>query len=161
MNRKRSFQEQWNFQNNRTEVSPFWVQAFLNGEGTFYFYLGERIRENGRITKIASPTLEICQNTFDIKVLTLLPSGSPHFVNGSKDFFEQGYLKPKFDINSIEQAKSVRSVSRYILTHSDKVIDFVDRFPMFTSKQEDYLKWKSLFPQRRWKGAHLNLKMPI
>jgi hypothetical protein len=39
---------------------------------------------------------------------------------------------------------SVRGVSRYVLRDSEKIIQFVDKYPMLTRKHEDYLKWKNL-----------------
>jgi len=134
MNSKRSFLEKWNYLNlqNLGELNPNWLQAFIDGEGSFQFGIATRI-SRGKPYVATTPTLEIAQNTHDIRVLNYI-----------KDFFEVGYLKPKFDISDLEQACSVRSVSRFVLRDSDKIIKFIDQYPMFTRKQEDYLNWKKL-----------------
>jgi hypothetical protein len=72
--------------------------------------------------------LEIAQNTHDIKLLDSI-----------KLFFNMGYLKPKFDINNLYEAKNVRSVSRYIVYSCDNIINFFNEFPMFGTKYMDYL----------------------
>jgi len=136
MNSKRPFEDKWMFLQNSKDIiiNSNWLQAFINGEGTFYFYIGERIRPNGNINKIASPTLEISQNTHDILILSAI-----------RNYFASGYLKPKFDITNKEEALKVRSVSRYIYTNAADIIKFIDKYPMFTNKEaEDYLKWKKL-----------------
>jgi hypothetical protein len=45
---------------------------------------------------------------------------------------------------SLEDAMAVRSVSRFVLRDSEKIIQFVDQYPMLTRKHEDYLKWENL-----------------
>jgi hypothetical protein len=134
MNSRRTFLEKWNYlnTNNNTILDPHWLQAFIDGEGSFQFGIATRI-SRGRPYIATTPTLEIGQNTHDVKVLKWI-----------KDFFEAGYLKPKFDISNIEEVISVRGVSRYILRDSDLIINFVDKYPMLTRKQEDYLTWKKL-----------------
>ena len=51
MNKKRSFEEKYKFcfkslinskENKFLELSPYWVQTFLNGEGMFYNYISEK-----------------------------------------------------------------------------------------------------------------------
>jgi hypothetical protein len=134
MNTRRTFLDKWKYLNtiNNTIVDPHWLQAFIDGEGSFQFGIATRI-SRGRPYVATTPTLEIGQNTHDVLVLKWI-----------KDFFEAGYLKPKFDISNIEEALSVRGVSRYILRDSDLIISFVDKYPMLTRKQEDYLIWKKL-----------------
>ncbi len=44
-----------------------------------------------------TPTLEIAQNTHDVKVLDLI-----------KQYFDAGYIKPKFDITSLEDAMALK-----------------------------------------------------
>jgi hypothetical protein len=58
-----------------------------------------------------NPTLEIAQNTHDIKVLDSI-----------KNFLGVGYLKPKYDITSLENCKKVRSVSRLVINEEESVI---------------------------------------
>jgi len=80
-----------------------------------------------------TPTLEIGQSNHDIKLLKA-------FV----DFFAQGYLKPKYDINNLEAAKASRIVNRYVINQHSVVTEFIDKYPMLTRKNLDYLDWKRL-----------------
>lgn len=134
MNSRRSFLEKWTYlsQSTLSVLNPNWLQAFIDGEGSFQFGIADRI-SRGSPYVATTPTLEIAQNTHDVKVLDLI-----------KQYFEAGYIKPKFDISSLEEAQSVRGVSRFVLRDSAKIIQFVDQFPMLTRKHEDYLKWKNL-----------------
>jgi hypothetical protein len=134
MNSRRSFEDKWMFFNESflSMLDPNWIQAFIDGEGSFQFGIADRI-SRGSAYVATTPTLEIGQNTHDVKVLDLI-----------KQYFEAGYIKPKFDISILEESKSVRGVSRYVLRDSEKIIQFVDKYPMLTRKHEDYLKWKKL-----------------
>lgn len=134
MNSRRSFIEKWTYLSESTisDLDPNWVQAFIDGEGSFQFGIADRI-SRGSSYVATTPTLEIAQNTHDVKVLDLI-----------KQYFEGGYIKPKFNISSVEEAQSVRGVSRFVLRDSARIIQFVDQFPMLTRKHEDYLKWKNL-----------------
>lgn len=134
MNSQRTYLEKWDYLSNTlfTSLDPHWIQAFIDGEGSFQFGIADRISRGSKYIA-TTPTLEIAQNTHDVKVLDLI-----------KQYFEAGYIKPKFDITSLEDSMSVRSVSRYILRDSSKIIQFIDKYPMLTRKHEDYLKWKNL-----------------
>jgi Fe-S-cluster formation regulator IscX/YfhJ len=134
MNSRRSFIDKWNylFNSKIIKLDPHWIQAFIDGEGSFQFGIADRI-SRGSTYIATTPTLEIAQNTHDVLVLSLI-----------KQFFEAGYLKPKFNIFDLEEALSVRSVSRFVLRDSKKIIEFIDKYPMLTRKHEDYLKWKTL-----------------
>ena len=79
------------------------MQAFIDGEGSFQFRIADAV-SRGKPYLALSPTLEIGHSNHDIKLLKA-------FV----DFFNQGYLKPKYDINSLEAAKTSRIVNRYIV----------------------------------------------
>lgn len=59
-------------------------------------------------------------------------------------FFSCGYLKPKYDFSSLDAAKAARSVSRYVVNQHAVITEFVDKYPMLTRKQLDYLDWKKL-----------------
>jgi len=74
-----------------------------------------------------TPALSISQSNHSVKLLKA-------FIN----FFGNGYLKPKYEIN-LENAKASRSVNRYIIHQYSVVINFVDRYPMLTRKHLDYL----------------------
>lgn len=133
MNSNRSFEERWNYLNGVSIVlKNEWVQAFVDGEGCFQCGIGEH--KNRDKTRLAiNNTLEIAQNTHDIKVLENI-----------RLFFGKGYLKPKYDIDSLEDCKKVRSVSRYIVYGDKDITNFFDKYPMFTRKRLDYLDWKDL-----------------
>ena len=53
------------------KLDPFWVQAFIDGEGSFQFGIADR-NSRGSIYLATTPTLEIAQNTHDILVLNLI-----------------------------------------------------------------------------------------
>lgn len=128
MNKKRSFEERWNYFNNLSlELKPEWIQAFIDGEGSFQCYIS--IKKN----IIINPTLEIAQSNHDVEVL-----------NAIKNFFGVGYLKPKYNIKLLNEVKSSRSVSRLIINQEEKVIEFFDKYSLFTNKQLDYLEWKTI-----------------
>ena len=131
MNSNRSFEERWNYLNGTTiDLKNEWVQAFVDGEGCFQCGIG--VHKNRDKTRLAiTNTLEIAQNTHDVKVLESI-----------RLFF--GYLKPKYDITSLNECKKVRSVSRYIVYGDSSITDFLDKHPMFTRKNLDYLDWKDL-----------------
>ena len=67
MNRRRSFQQKYEFLMSRKQITsilnPHWVQAFINGEGSYYFYIGTRQRANGHYTTVVQGSLEIAQNS--------------------------------------------------------------------------------------------------
>lgn len=133
MNSKRSFEERWNYLNSTIiALKNEWVQAFVDGEGCFQCGIGEH--KNRDKTRLAiTNTLEIAQNTHDVKVLESI-----------RLFFGKGYLKPKYDITSLDECKKVRSVSRYIVYGESSIIKFFDKHSMFTRKHLDYLDWKDL-----------------
>ena len=134
MNSKRSFEERWNYLDKYGPIilNNEWVQAFIDGEGSFQFRIADAV-SRGKPYVALSPTLEIGQTNHDIKLLKA-------FV----EFFNQGYLKPKYDINSLEAAKTSRIVNRYIVNQHSVITEFIDRYPMLTRKQLDYLDWKKL-----------------
>jgi biotin synthase-like enzyme len=86
MNSKRSFEERWNYLSKVNIVlRPEWIQAFVDGEGCFFCGIGYHQNRGKEILKITN-TLEIAQNTHDIKILMAI-----------EYYFGQGYIKPKFD----------------------------------------------------------------
>jgi hypothetical protein len=143
MNTKRSFEDRWNYLNKKSiNLTPEWIQAFIDGEGSFQCGIGYHKNRDKNILKITN-TLEIAQNSHDIKLLEYI-----------KLYFDQGYLKPKYDITSLESSIKVRSVSRYVTYSSDKLINFIEQYPMYTNKHLDYLDWKKLIDLKS-KGTHL------
>jgi len=87
----------------------------------------------GKAYTALAPTLEIAQSNHDILLL-----------NAFIQFFGCGYLKPKYDISDLQAAKNSRIVNRLIINQSSTVIDFIEKYPLYTRKQLDYLDWKNL-----------------
>lgn len=143
MNSKRSFKERWDFFDNIESkiLNNEWVQAFIDGEGCFQFGIADPV-SRGKPYVALTPTLAISQSNHDIKLL-----------NAFKHFFGCGYLKPKYDITDIDAAKSSHSVNRYLVNQHSAVTEFIDKYPMLTCKQLDYLDWKKLI-QLKAERAH-------
>lgn len=142
MNTKRSYEERWNYLKDRSfNLAPEWIQAFVNGEGSFQCRIAETISRNSKYVAV-NPTLEIAQKSHDVLVLYAIIR-----------YFGIGYLKPKYDIFSLQESKNSRAVSRAIFNQFDVIIDFVDKYPMLASKQLDYLDWKRII-QLKKQGAH-------
>jgi hypothetical protein len=129
MNSSRPYEERWNYLNECTfNLEPAWIQAFVDGEGSFQCRIAE-----AKNYVCVNPTLEISQSSHDIEVL-----------NAIKDYFGVGYLKPKYDIKSLSESIKSRSVSRLIINQFTTVIEFFDKYPLFTRKHLDYLDWKRI-----------------
>jgi len=149
MNTGRSFEDKYEFLkkylnvdtngNVNFKLPEHWVQTFIDGEGMFYNYISENVQQN-RITIDSS--LEIAQGNHDVFILLAI-----------KNFFNGGYIKPKYEFNSIIECKESRSVNRFILRDSIKIIEFVNNFPMLTQKQLDYLDWKTIVELKN-SGSH-------
>jgi LAGLIDADG endonuclease len=103
------------------------VQAFIDGEGTFQCRIAN-VTNAGRNYVSVNPTLEIAQSSHDVQVL-----------NAIKNFFGLGYLKPKYNIKSLDESKKSCSVSRLIINQYKSLIDFFDKYLIFTRKYLDYL----------------------
>jgi len=149
MNKTRSFEDKYDFcktslgLNNQNEVSyrlpEYWVQAFIDGEGLFYNYISEK---KSRTTTYLDSSLEIAQNSHDVAVLLAI-----------KKFFDGGYLKPKYNVSDLSECKNSRSVNRFIFRDTDKIIKFLDKYPLFTRKLLDYEDWKKIVDLKN-SGAH-------
>ena len=100
MNTKRSFEDKYNYctQNLNLnsegivdfELNPSWVQGFLDGEATFYVHLTPAQDIGTTIQSSCNPSLEVAQNSHDVAILLAL-----------KTFFKGGYIKPKYNMNSL------------------------------------------------------------
>jgi len=150
MNKKRSFEEKYNFcfnsliiskENKFLDLSPYWVQTFLNGEGMFYNYISDK-KSRGKVYQGCDSSIEIAQNSHDIAVLLAI-----------KNFFNGGYIKPKYDFFDLSECMKSRSLNRYIFRDTKVIIDFVKEYPMLTRKQLDYLDWKKIVDLKS-EGAH-------
>ena len=142
MNRGRVYDARWNYLKDKTfDLKPEWVQAFIDGEGTFQCRIADVVNR-GNIYISVNPTLEIAQNSHDVFVL-----------NAIIKFFGIGYLKPKYNITSLDASKSSRSVNRAIFNQSKTIIDYIDKYNMFTRKHSDFIDWKEIVTLKQ-KGIH-------
>lgn len=134
MNSLRNFEERWNFVQKSKPIvlSNEWVQAFVDGEGSFQFTISNTVNR-GKPYVSLTPTLEVAQSNHDVGVLHALVQ-----------FFNNGYIKPKYDINDLNSVKNSRSVNRFIINQHDVVIQFFDKYTLLTQKYLDYLSWKEL-----------------
>jgi hypothetical protein len=155
MNKQRSFEDKYKFcndslglkklPNGEFEVSynlpPHWIQTFLSAESVFYNYVSEK-KSRGKIYQGLDSSLEIGQNSHDIAVLLAI-----------KKFFNGGYTKPKYNYMNLFECQNSRSVNRYVLRDTEKIIKFVDQYPMLTRKHLDYLDWKRIVESKNI-GSH-------
>jgi len=133
MNKNRSYEERWNYLNKLTlDLKPEWVQAFIDGEGIFQCRIADMKNKGSNYISV-NPTLEIAQSSHDVEVL-----------NGIKNFFGLGYLKPKYNIKSLDESKKSRSVNRLIINQYENIIDFFNKYSILTRKYLDYLDWKKI-----------------
>jgi hypothetical protein len=144
MNTGRTFREKYNFLSHslnldlngtiQYKLPEYWVQTFIDGEGMFYNYLKTELpmqREKNKV--ILDSSLEIAQANHDVLILIAI-----------KQFFNGGYIKPKYNVSSITECQESRSVNRFILRDTKKIIEFVNKYPMLTRKHLDYLDWKTI-----------------
>ena len=100
----------------------------------FYNYLKTELpmqREKNKV--ILDSSMEIAQANHDVLILIVI-----------KQFFNGGYIKPKYNVSSITECQESRSVNRFILRDTNKIIEFVNKYPMLTRKHLDYLDWKTI-----------------
>jgi hypothetical protein len=114
------------------ELSPYWIQTFLNGEGMFYNYIAEK-RSRGKVYQGCDSSIEIAQSNHDVAVLLAI-----------KNYFNGGYIKPKYNFYNINECMNSSSVNRFIFRDTNSIIGFVDKYPMLTRKHLDYLDWKKV-----------------
>lgn len=144
MNTGRTFREKYNFLSHslnldlngtiQYKLPEYWVQTFIDGEGMFYNYLKTELpmqREKNKV--ILDSSMEIAQANHDVLILIAI-----------KQFFNGGYIKPKYNVSSITECQESRSVNRFILRDTKKIIEFVNKYPMLTRKHLDYLDWKTI-----------------
>jgi len=96
------------------------LQAFIDGQGTFQFLMSDTVNI-GKAHFALYSRLELAQNSHDIK-----------FWDAIMKYLGNGFLKPKYDINSMTAAKLSRSVNRYISTDKALIIDFLNIYPLLT-----------------------------
>lgn len=146
MNKARSFEDKYNYCKTslgmtslpngeidiKYDLPAHWVQTYLTGESMFYTYLAEK-KSRGIVYQGCDSSLELGQNSHDVAILLSL-----------KKFFNGGYIKPKYNYDDLCECLKSRSLNRYILRNTDTIIQFVDKYPMLTRKQLDYLDWKRI-----------------
>lgn len=144
MNSGRSFEERWYHLFNKTiTIQPEWLQAFINGDGSFQSYFNTVLNKvRGKSYKVSYIRLEIAQNSHEVKLL--------HAI---RLFFGRGYIKPAFDITNLDSVKNSRKVSRYIITADNSLIEFFNKYPMIGVKNDDFLDWSKLY-NLKLEGAH-------
>lgn len=107
MNSLRSFEERWNYFQNigPIKLNNEWVQAFVDGEGCFQFGIINTVNRGKPYLALAH-TLEVARlrRNHDVWVLAALIQ-----------FFGCGYIKPKYNIKNIDEAKNSRIVNRFII----------------------------------------------
>lgn len=150
MNTGRTFREKYNFLSHslnldlngtiQYKLPEYWVQTFIDGEGMFYNYLKTELPLTSlnhypeeKIKVILNSSMEIAQANHDVLILIAI-----------KQFFNGGYIKPKYNVSSITECQESRSVNRFILRDTKKIIEFVNKYPMLTRKHLDYLDWKTI-----------------
>ena len=150
MNTGRTFREKYNFLSHslnldlngtiQYKLPEYWVQTFIDGEGMFYNYLKTELPLTSlnhypeeKMKVILNSSMEIAQANHDVLILIAI-----------KQFFNGGYIKPKYNVSSITECQESRSVNRFILRDTKKIIEFVNKYPMLTRKHLDYLDWKTI-----------------
>lgn len=140
MNKKRSFEMKYKHCNQRIKNIHFdlpgnWVQGFLDGESTFYNYVTPLSVLQSKVNKYVNcnSSMEVAQNSHDIAVLLAL-----------KNFFNSGYIKPKYDYDHFIECLHSRSVNRFIIRDTSIIIIFINEHPLITRKNLDFLDWKEI-----------------
>jgi hypothetical protein len=126
MNKNRSFEDLFNhFNLKNIKLNPFWVQAFVDTEGTFGVLI-TKSKITGKI--VIRNRLSISQSTHDHSILKAI-----------KEFFKAGYVHPRpEDIDSLEKAKLCKDSSFYYNSSPETFIPFFNKYPMYTRKYLDF-----------------------
>lgn len=158
MNTKRLFKDKYNYCNSNLNLNSCsavegfvnfnlpssGVQGFLDGEATFYVYLtpldsiplfNQGIEDTKeKITTVCDLSLEVAQNSHDVSILLAL-----------KQFFEGGYIKPKYNVYNLEECLNSRSVNRFIFRSPLEIlIKFFSVNPLKTRKRLDFEDWNKI-----------------
>lgn len=126
MNKNRSFEDLFNhFNLKNIKLNPFWVQAFVDAEGTFGVLI-TKSKITGKI--VIRNRVSISQSTHDHSILKAI-----------KEFFKAGYVQPRpEDIDSLEKAKLCKDSSFYYNSSPETFIPFFNKYPMYTRKYLDF-----------------------
>lgn len=144
MNKGRSFADKFNAIS-VISLQPEWVQAFVDGEGTFYPYVALKKSRNKTYQGV-DLSLEIGQASHDVGVLASLVK-----------FFNGGFVSPKCDITSLDRVQAIRAKSIYKLRDVNTVIKFFNEYPLLTNKQLDFDSFKAIWNIKST-GGHNTIK---
>lgn len=139
MNKNRSFKELFNHLNlKQIKLNPFWIQGFVDAEGTF----GTLITKSKVSSKIITRNrLSISQSTHDYAILKAI-----------KEYFNTGNLQPVAKIiDSLEKAKLCKDSSFYYNSSPETFILFFDKYPMLTRKYLDFQDFKRFYQLKKEK----------
>jgi hypothetical protein len=145
MNKARSFKEKYKFcWKNNIILKPEWIQGFIDGEGSFQC---EIIKDKRNLKSNINFSLQIKQNNHDVAVLAAI-----------KNYFDCGYLKPKYDISNFESTLNCsRKATTLWIRNSQKICRFLDRYPLYTVKRLGFYDWKRLIDLKK-RNFHLTEK---
>lgn len=102
------------------QLNPEWIQGFFQFTSTFQFLIAKTKNRN---------TCYIATNpTFEVN----FPKHSEIILHSIKNYFQSGYIKNN------------NTVSRLIFNNEEKIIEFLDKFPLIGKKNEVYKDWKKL-----------------
>jgi hypothetical protein len=139
MNKNRSFEDLFNhFNLKNIKLNPFWVQAFVDAEGTFGVLI-TKSKITGKI--VIRNRLSISQSTHDHSILKAI-----------KEFFKAGNVQPRSeDIDSLEKAKLCKDSSFYYNSSPETFIPFFNKYPMYTRKDLDFQDFKKCYELKKEK----------
>lgn len=123
MNKARPFKDKFDFCWSKDIVlTSEWIQGFIDGEGSFQSEIN--INKNKNLKVLINFSLQIKQNSHDVAVL-----------NAIKEFFAYGYLKPKYNIRSIDNLEnSLRKTTTLWIRNTEIICKFFDEYPLYTIK---------------------------
>jgi len=136
MNTGRSFEEKFRYCTTKTiNFTIEWLIGFIDAEGCFYNRL--KLKHKGGYKYIETEsTFSIGQSISDISILLSIKQ----FLGGS------GWIKPKLhDYTNYYEVKKINSSCSYSEYRNSKPSTFLpilDKYPLLTRKQLDYLDFK-------------------
>jgi len=130
MNRARLFKDKYDFcWGNDIILEEEWIQGFFSLSCKTISHWNE---PSPSINPWINFSLQIKQNKHDVAVL-----------NAIKNFFQKGYLKPKYNIKNIEATyNSPWDTTSLWIRDTEIICKFLDQYPLYTVKRLDYLDWK-------------------
>jgi hypothetical protein len=144
MNKSRLFKDKFEFcWSKNIIIQPEWIQGFIDGEGSFQSEIN--FSNKKKLHPLVNFSLQIQQSNHDVAILYAI-----------KNYFQSGYLKPKYDIWNITTAmNATRNITALWVRNYEIICNFIDLYPLYTNKRLDYLDWKRLINLKKV-NAHLN-----